>query len=41
VTGDVGLPMHLSDLFDRPERMAVLPNELGAVQAFIAAHLNA
>jgi threonine synthase len=41
VTGDVDLPTHLSDLFDRPERMAVLPNELGAVQAFIAAHLNA
>ena len=41
VTGDVPLPMHLRDLFERTERMTVLPNELAAVQAFIAANLNA
>jgi threonine synthase len=41
VTGDVPLPLHLSDLLERAERMAVLPNDLAAVQAFIAANLNA
>jgi threonine synthase len=41
VTGDLALPLHLSDLFERTERMAVLPNNLAAVQAFIAANLNA
>jgi threonine synthase len=30
------LPHHLTDLFDRPERFEVLPNELGRVQSFIA-----
>ncbi|QFU75515.1 threonine synthase [Halioglobus maricola] len=35
------LPHHLRDLFDRPERCEVLPNELGAVQAFVAENLNA
>jgi threonine synthase len=30
------LPAHLADLFERPERTATLPNELGAVQAFVA-----
>ena len=30
------LPMRMADLLDRPERMAVLPNELAAVEHFIA-----
>lgn len=30
-----GLPPHFSDLFEREERCAVLPNDLHAVQAFI------
>jgi threonine synthase len=37
----VELPLHLRDLFQREERYEVLPNELGAVQAFMAANLNA
>jgi threonine synthase len=41
VNGDIALPLHLSDLFERAERMAVLPNDLAAVQGFIAANLNA
>ena len=32
----VALPLHLSDLFDRDERMTVLPNNMAAVQSFIA-----
>ena len=32
------LPAHLADLFDREERFTVLPNDLAAVQAFIADH---
>ena len=35
------LPLHLRDLFEREERMDVLPNSLEAVQAFMASHLNA
>ncbi|PLW68083.1 threonine synthase [Pseudohalioglobus lutimaris] len=35
------LPHHLRDLFDRPERSEVLPNELAAVQAFMAENINA
>jgi threonine synthase len=31
------LPPHLADLFDRPERCTSLPNDLAAVQAFVAA----
>jgi threonine synthase len=31
------LPLHLVDLFDRPERTIALPNDLAAVQAFVAA----
>jgi threonine synthase len=31
------LPDHLADLFERPERTGVLPNDLAAVQAFVAA----
>ncbi|MCX2975989.1 threonine synthase [Candidatus Marimicrobium litorale] len=37
----VALPPHLADLFDRPERFEVLPNDLTAVQAFISANINA
>jgi threonine synthase len=29
------LPAHLADLFDRPERTALLPNDLGAVEAYV------
>lgn len=35
------LPHHLRDLFDRPERCEVLPNELAAVHAFMADNINA
>ena len=38
---EVALPWHLRDLFQRGERMEVLPNDLAAVQAFIAANINA
>jgi threonine synthase len=31
------LPLHLVDLFDRPERIVALPNDLAVVQAFVAA----
>ncbi|MCP1337604.1 threonine synthase [Futiania mangrovi] len=30
-----GLPPHLADLFDRPERMSVLPNDLAAIKQAI------
>jgi threonine synthase len=30
------LPAHLADLLDRPERVVVLPNDLGAVERFVA-----
>ena len=30
------LPDHLADLLDRPERTSVLPNDLAAVQRFVA-----
>ena len=33
---EAGLPLHLRDLFERPERYEVLPNDLAAVQAFMA-----
>jgi threonine synthase len=32
------LPPRLADLFDRPERMSTLPNELAPVQAFVRSH---
>ncbi|MFT6407778.1 MAG: threonine synthase [Arenicella sp.] len=32
----VALPLHMSDLFDRDERMTVLPNDIFSVQSFIA-----
>ena len=38
---EVELPLHLRDLFEREERVEVLPNELAAVQAFMAANINA
>ncbi|MFM7254044.1 MAG: threonine synthase [Ilumatobacteraceae bacterium] len=31
-----GLPPHLADLFDRPERFASLPNDLAAVEQFVS-----
>jgi threonine synthase len=37
----VALPLHLHDLFERGERLHVLPNDLAAVQAFMAANINA
>jgi threonine synthase len=38
---EVALPMHLKDLFEREERLEVLPNDLAAVQSFMAANINA
>jgi threonine synthase len=35
------LPSHLADLYARDEHFDVLPNELPAVQRFMAAHLGA
>lgn len=35
------LPEHLGDLFTRDEHFDVLPNDLAAVQAFMAGHLGA
>jgi threonine synthase len=32
------LPERLADLPERPERLVVLPNDLGTVQAFILRH---
>ncbi|HEY9344748.1 MAG TPA: threonine synthase, partial [Inquilinus sp.] len=29
------LPPHLADLFEREERLTVLPNEIGAIEAFV------
>jgi threonine synthase len=37
----VALPEHLKDLFERDERLDVVPNELAAVQAFISANIRA
>lgn len=31
-----GLPPHLEDLFDRPEHVTLLPNDLAAVQRFVS-----
>ncbi|HEY7775471.1 MAG TPA: threonine synthase [Kineobactrum sp.] len=41
INTEPALPLHLADLFDRPERFEVLPLELSAVQAFIANNLSA
>jgi threonine synthase len=35
------LPPHLADLFDRPERTTVLPNDLATVQRFVATTFDA
>ena len=32
------LPEHLADLLDRPEHTSHLPNDLAAVEAFVASH---
>jgi threonine synthase len=32
------LPPHLADLFERPERTTVVPNDLAAVEAVVARH---
>jgi threonine synthase len=32
------LPLALADLYERPERLSVLPNELAAVQGFVRVH---
>ena len=32
---------HLRDLFEREERLQVLPKDLAAVQAFMAGNINA
>ena len=34
------LPAHMADLFEREERMTVLPNDLKAVQEFVSQHGN-
>ena len=36
-----GLPLHLRDLFERPERYEVLANDLSAVQEFMAINIRA
>jgi threonine synthase len=41
VDREPALPLHLHDLHQRPERFEVLPNELAAVQQFMAGNLNA
>ncbi len=41
VAVEPALPHHLADLFEREERYEVLPNELTAVQAFMASNINA
>ncbi len=38
---EAALPAHLSDLFDREERFTVLPNELAALQQYMADNLAA
>jgi threonine synthase len=38
---EVALPLHLQDLFERDERLDVVPNNLVAVQAFITANIKA
>jgi threonine synthase len=41
VKQEAQLPPHLRDLFERRERLEVLPNDLSVVQAFLAANINA
>jgi threonine synthase len=38
---EAGLPLHLRDLFERDERYEVLPNDLSAVQTFMAGNIKA
>jgi threonine synthase len=38
---EVHLPLHLRDLFEREERFEVQPNDLAAVQSFMASNLKA
>ncbi|MGA0561102.1 threonine synthase [Ancylobacter sp. VNQ12] len=35
------LPPHLADLLERPERTPMLPNDIGAIEAYIAKHARA
>lgn len=35
------LPPHLADLMERPERTPTLPNDIGAIEAYIARHARA
>ena len=37
---DAPLPAHVGDLFEREERLDILPNDLAEVQAFIAEHTS-
>ena len=37
----VNLPLHLKDLFERPERFEVLPNTLSAVQDYMTKSISA
>jgi threonine synthase len=37
---DPPLPLHMKDLFEREERCTVLPNDLKAVQQFMATHIS-
>jgi len=41
VEHEPALPAHLADLYEREERYTVLPNDLAAVQAFMADNLRA
>jgi threonine synthase len=41
VSASPELPLHLADLFVRDEHFEVLPNDLEAVQRFMAGHLGA
>ncbi|MFK7733696.1 MAG: threonine synthase [Pseudomonadales bacterium] len=38
VASGVDLPAHMSDLFEREERFTVLPNDIAAVQQYVAEH---
>ncbi|RYE33738.1 MAG: threonine synthase [Hyphomicrobiales bacterium] len=38
---DPSLPAHLAELMERKERMTLLPNDLGAIEAFVREHARA
>lgn len=38
IASGADLPAHMSDLFEREERFTVLPNDISAVQKFVATH---